>query len=133
VQTLDTGTEYFLGENCNVLRPGATEFAKSFAWAFDVGLNGIAQRIRLGKFARFYYDRRYNKACETVHSYLDPIVQRAIARNRTSPQEKSSETKVDDGRYIFLDALTKEDVSPTEIQDQVLNIRKFKLPITSPG
>ena len=28
---------------------------------------------------------------------LDPIVRRAIARKRTSPQEKSSETKVDDG------------------------------------
>jgi len=113
-----------------LLRTDSTEFAKKFAWAFDIGLYAIAQRIRLGKFGPLYYDPQYNKACKIVHDYLEPIVERAITRNRILSREKMSEVGFDNERYVFLEALTKQDTSPTEIRDQALNIRKFLILFT---
>lgn len=74
-----------------MLQPNASYDCKEFAWAFDVGLEGIPTQFRLGKFARFYYDTRYNKACNIVHNYIAPIVQRAVARSNMTLDEKAAD------------------------------------------
>ncbi|KXT03843.1 hypothetical protein AC578_8907 [Pseudocercospora eumusae] len=117
--TLDVGTEYLFGETSGILDPNATELAKSFAWAFDVGVDGISQRIRLGKFARFYHDRRYSKACSVVHGYVEPIVEKTIRQARL---EKPSQELERDERYTFLVEMARQGASPKEMRDQVLNI-----------
>lgn len=108
-------------ESSNILRRNATPIARRFHWAFDVGINGIAQRIRLGKFARFYYDSNYREACKVVHNYIDTIVQKAIVR---ANEWKAAGSKAnDEERYTFLNALAREGVRAKQIRDQVLNIR----------
>jgi cytochrome P450 len=125
MQTLDTGTEVLFSESSNLLRSDATDMAKQFAWAFNVGVDGISQRIRLGKFARLYYDPQYRKACKVVHDYTDLHVQKAIERARDWHARQSDGKKPDeDERYTFLNALAREGVGAKEIRDQVLNIRK---------
>lgn len=127
-QTLDVGTEYFLGENCNMLQPNASEHCKQFAWAFNVGLEGIPARFRLGKFAKFYYDTRYNKACDIVHNYIAPIVKKAVERSQLSPEEKAAELEKRGDKYVFLDSIIQKDCDEIEVRDQVLNVREFCLP-----
>lgn len=118
-QTLDAGTEYLFGETSGVLDPNATDLAKTFAWAFDVGINGISQRIRLGRFAALYYDRQYAKACKVVHDYVEPIVERTIQQARSEP--KGVEDEKDD-RYVFLLEMAKQGASAREMRDQILNV-----------
>ena len=126
---MDTGTEVLFSESSNVLRPDATDVANQFAWAFGVGVDGISQRIRLGKFARLYHDPEYNRACKVVHDYVDAIVQKAIDRAKvwrartTDEKEKLDENE----RYTFLNALAREGVGAKEMRDQVLNIRTLTL------
>ncbi|KAH3946677.1 hypothetical protein HBI56_068140 [Parastagonospora nodorum] len=120
--TLDVGTEYFLGENCNMLQPNASEHCKQFAWAFNVGLEGIPARFRLGKFAKFYYDTRYNKACDIVHNYIAPIVKKAVERSQLSPAEKVAGLEKRGDKYVFLDSIIQKDCDEIEVRDQVLNV-----------
>jgi hypothetical protein len=109
-----------------MLHPNATEHCKSFAWAFNVGLEGIPTRFRLGKFAMLYRDRRYGKACETVHNYIDPIVRRAATRAQKSREANGPDFDDDvDDRYVFLESLIRKDASEVEIRDQMLNVCKF--------
>ena len=78
----------------------------------------------MGRFAWLHRSPRLNKACNAVHSYIEPIVASAIERNRV----RSSETKgvgsgeIGGDRYTFLDELAKEGVKPKEMRDQVLNV-----------
>jgi hypothetical protein len=130
LQTLDVGTEYFLGENCNMLHPNVSKEAEDFAWAFNVGLEGIPARFRLGKFAKFYYDTRYNKACNIVHAYIEPIVARAVQRHKRL--EKASDFEKSNAKYIFLDSIIQRDCEEIEVRDQVLNVRKLLLGSISP-
>lgn len=113
------GTEFLLGKSINISAANATDQAKAFEWAFGLGIDGIAQRIRLGKFARFYYDRSYAKACKIVHSYVEPIVAEAIQEVKSEPKEANLETEE---RYTFLHGMAREGVGAREMRDQILNI-----------
>nr|P0DUK3.1 RecName: Full=Cytochrome P450 monooxygenase pspC; AltName: Full=Soppiline biosynthesis cluster protein C [Penicillium soppii] len=124
--TLDTGTDVLFSESSDVLLPSATEVARKFAWAFNRGIDGIAQRIRLGRFARFYYDPQYTAACKFVHDYVDEIVAKAVYRAKEWHAEKKDKPvppdDAEEERYTFLNALAREGVEPKQIRDQILNI-----------
>lgn len=122
-KTLDSGTDVLFGESSNILREDATTVARRFHWAFDVCINVIAQRIRMGKFARFYYNSDFREACKVVHEYVGIIVQKAITQADT--WKKAGSKTRDEERYIFLNALAREGVGAKVIADQVLNIRTY--------
>lgn len=119
--TLDVGTEFLFDKSSGVLNPEATALGRRFAWAFNVGVDGISQRIRLGKLAPFYFNADYNEACKTVHDYVDPIVHEAIA-NAAKRKSADAEKNPDTERYTFLNALASEGLGTREIRNHVLNI-----------
>ncbi|KAF5863954.1 hypothetical protein ETB97_009061 [Aspergillus alliaceus] len=90
--TLDTGTDVPFSESSGVLLPSATE------------------RIRLGLFARLYYDPQYTTAFGRAKEWHD---------QRSEKPEKSEDTEE---RYTFLNALAREGMEPKQIRDQILNI-----------
>jgi len=118
--TLDVGTEFLFDKSTGVLDREATDLGRRFAWAFNQGVDGVAQRIRLGRLAPFYRNSDYVKACKMVHEYVDPIIVAALERTRES-KDKGAETAADE-RYTFLSALTKEGLPPKKIRDHMLNI-----------
>ncbi len=119
--TLDVGTEFLFGASSGVLHPQATARGRRFAWAFNLGVDGVAQRIRLGRLAPLYYNADYKKACKVVHDYVDPIVSTALQHvNKT----RLTRSEADDDRYTFLAALANEGLSPKQIRDHMLNICK---------
>ncbi|KAK4671411.1 hypothetical protein QC764_607310 [Podospora pseudoanserina] len=119
--TLDVGTEFLLGTSSGVLDPQATALGRRFAWAFNLGVDGVAQKIRLGSLAPLYYNADYGKACKMVHEYVDPIVLAAIEATQKTGSEQHSNVG-DEKRYTFLAALASEGISPKKIRDHVLNI-----------
>lgn len=100
------------------MNPDATELSQVFAWAFDVTVDGISKRIRLGVLSSLYYDPDYNRACKVVHDYVDRLVEDATARYKASSERMKA-----DGRYRFLDALIAEGQSTKETRNQMLSIR----------
>jgi hypothetical protein len=126
VKTLDVGTEFLFDKSAGVLDPKATALGRRFAWAFNVGVDGVSQRIRLGKLAPVYnlfHSSEYSEACKTVHEYVDPMVSEAIEKcvNRKSATPADSPSTE---RYTFLNALASEGLGKIEIRNHVLNIRK---------
>ncbi|KAF2113889.1 cytochrome P450 [Lophiotrema nucula] len=115
--TLDVATEYLFGQSSGVLARDATDRAKTFAWAFGLGIDGISQRTRLGKLAALYYDKDYTKACRAVHEYVEPMVAKAMTQAASA--EKLPEN---DERYTLLVQMAREGTEPRVMRDQVLNV-----------
>lgn len=95
--TLDAGSEFLFGHNLNSLsntlpqegqpigpRGSATSDEwGSFSRAFDMGLQVITTRGRQGYFWPFFELKDQNsKHAEIVHTFLDPIVKRALDEKR---------------------------------------------------
>lgn len=97
-----------------------------FAWAFDVAIDGISKRIRLGVLSSLYYDPDYSKACKIVHDYVDEQVEDATARYKANSEKIKA-----DGRYRFLDALIAEGQTTRETRNQMLSIR-MQIPVDRP-
>ncbi|GAO16328.1 uncharacterized protein UV8b_05646 [Ustilaginoidea virens] len=114
--TLDVASDFLFGSSPGILSAGATETARKFAWAFDVGTEGIAQRIRLGKLAWLYRNSEENEACQIVHDYIDAMVSVAVAARSTCPQEHEG-----DGGS-FLHALVNTGMTQEEIRFQMLSL-----------
>jgi hypothetical protein len=72
-----------------VLHPQATALGRRFAWAFNLGVDGVAQRIRLGRLAQLYYNTDYKKACKTVHEYADPTGLGTLEHVAKAPSTKN--------------------------------------------
>ncbi|KAH7146104.1 cytochrome P450 [Dactylonectria macrodidyma] len=119
--TLDVGTEFLFGTSSGVLHPQATALGRRFAWTFNLGVDGVAQRIRLGRLALLYYNANYASACKMVHDYVDPIAVAALEKAQKSEPQQPSNVE-NDKRYTFLAALVREDLSPKKISDHMLNI-----------
>ncbi|RYP26353.1 hypothetical protein DL767_008075 [Monosporascus sp. MG133] len=120
--TLDVGTEFLLDKSVGVLHPEATALGQKISWAFNVGVDGVSKRIRLGKLAPLYHNPDYNKACKVVHDYVDPIVKAALEKANKRMFENGGKKDADEERYTFLNALASEGLSQKKIRDHVLNI-----------
>ncbi|RYP15355.1 hypothetical protein DL765_005746 [Monosporascus sp. GIB2] len=124
--TLDVGTDFLFDSTTGVLHPNATDRGRQFAWAFDLGVEGVSQRLRLGRLAFLYFNRDYAKACKVVHGFVDSIVHVAVEKARNGQSHefsvKNEKATSDEGRYTFLKALASEGMSSKEIRDQMLNI-----------
>ncbi|KAK2616254.1 hypothetical protein QQS21_000889 [Conoideocrella luteorostrata] len=127
--TMDAGTEVLLDESTNILLPGATDVARKFSWAFEKGIDSISQRIRLGRFAKLFYDPEYTRACHFVHDYIDVIAVKAAERAKQWHAEKGGtgqeadmqQSPENEERYTFLNALARTGAPSKQIRDQVLN------------
>lgn len=86
---LAVGTEFLFGTSPGVLHPQATALGRRFAWAFNLGVDGVAQRIRLGRLAQLYYNTDYKKACKTVHEYADPTGLGTLEHVAKAPSTKN--------------------------------------------
>lgn len=86
-----------------------------FVAAFDYATSQVLPRQQLNSFLFLYYNRKFNKSCKVVHSFVDNIISRALA---------SSERKTDGekSQYCFLDGLISSVTDPQRLRSELLNI-----------
>lgn len=115
--TLDSATEFLFGESANsMLAPQGSE-QQIFASAFDYAQGQILYRRSPLRFLAFTANRKFDKACKTVHDFADKFVYNALAhRESEDAQEKPP------GRYVFLNELAKSTNDPRQLRDELLNI-----------
>jgi cytochrome P450 len=123
----DTSTEFAFGQSVNSQSKyihandsGNTTETKEdldFVESTDFAQRYIVWRIRFGALYWLANSKAFQKACQTVKSYADGFVNRAL-----SPSHKR-QTKSDGlEKYVFLDELIKETRDPIELRDQVLQL-----------
>jgi cytochrome P450 len=118
--TLDSATEFLLGESINSLTAPQGSPQQLFGQAFDLAQNKLPDRLRLGPFVWLHRDKEFTKACSTVHGYIDNFVEKAL-RVRRESQEQDFDVN-EKGKYIFVNELARATDDPIRIRSELLNI-----------
>lgn len=121
--TLDSATEFLLGESVNSLTSPEGSQQLLFGQAFDAAQNELPKRLRLGPFLWLYRNKEFDKSCKIVHNYIDKFVETAVNRQnekRGSSDDESSEKSR--AKYIFVDELAAATKDPIRIRSELLNI-----------
>lgn len=117
--TLDVTTAAVLGKSTNSLQDQAGKLGLAFANAFDTGQHYLAARGRLGDLYWLFGGKKFNAACDFVHSFVDKIVADALDKQG---DEESSGLEKEKENYLFLDALIARTRDPRIIRDQLINV-----------
>jgi cytochrome P450 len=118
---LDSATEFLLGKSAGTLMAGSYGDGETFARNFNLALESLAYRIRIGPLKKVHYSSKFNIAVKEARSFVERFVQDAI--DRRIAIDKGQEKDIDeDDSYIFSHELCKRTLDKTEITDQLLNI-----------
>ncbi|TAQ83964.1 hypothetical protein B7494_g7712 [Chlorociboria aeruginascens] len=119
--TFDSATEFLFGSSVNSLDsvPGSPQ--EIFGTAYDFAQSKLGQRMRLGKLAALFPQKEFYNACDTVHNFVDKIVEKALNKSSMNDDEKFIDGKERD-KYVFLDELAKETRDPKQLRAELLNI-----------
>ncbi|KAE8378007.1 cytochrome P450 alkane hydroxylase [Aspergillus bertholletiae] len=117
--TIDSVTEFLLGESVNSLGKQDQPESNDFGAQFDLAQDGLSTRFRLGPLRGFYRKKQFSDACRFCHEYVDQYVQRALDRHRRGTLDVEKENNVS---YVFLDELVKETNDPLVLRNELMNI-----------
>ncbi|KAJ5205297.1 Cytochrome P450 [Penicillium cf. griseofulvum] len=123
--TLDTATDFLLGESSHTLRKEGSSAGAVFAKAFDIVQDVTSMRFRVGRFAMFYRRKEFLRAVRDTRGYIDRFVQKTIDYRLAvnSGWEVDQDVKrLTDSRYIFSHELSKQTLDKTNMTDQILSI-----------
>ncbi|KAL8961870.1 MAG: hypothetical protein Q9193_001640 [Seirophora villosa] len=119
---IDSATEFLFGESTNCLAPNATsDFAKTFANAFNRSQDAVAQAIRSIPIAsKLIPNPTFKRDIQDVHKFTDHYVELGLEWLKKQDVEKSN--SVAGERYIFLHELVKATQDPVRIRSELLNV-----------
>ncbi|KFY57448.1 hypothetical protein V496_06417 [Pseudogymnoascus sp. VKM F-4515 (FW-2607)] len=120
--TLDSATEFLLGESVDVLRSPVGSEQQLFGESFDFAQTELNLRLRLGPFVLLYRNRKFDRACVLVHNFIDRFVAKALEFRRESQASGKSDDEKKKGKYIFMNELALATDDPIQIRSEILNI-----------
>ncbi|KAG0645264.1 Cytochrome P450 monooxygenase himC [Hyphodiscus hymeniophilus] len=120
--TLDSATEFLLGESVDVLRSPAGSEQQLFGQAFDFAQTELTHRTRLGPFLCLYRNKEFDIACKLVHRFVDKFVVRALENRRAKGAGEKDQEKEGGNKYIFANELALATDDPLQIRAELLNI-----------
>ncbi|TWU78972.1 hypothetical protein ED733_008196 [Metarhizium rileyi] len=112
--TLDTTTDFLLGENANTLDNPNSEVAEAMS---------VAQRIQmyifvLNPIAPLIPKGRYHRSIRRIEEFIEPVIQRAISL----PQPELEKLSHIDGQYTLLHSIARETKDPKHIRDEIMSV-----------
>lgn len=119
--TLDSATEFLFGESTNSLLTSLGSEQQIFATALDYAQSQLINRGTPGMWVSSSENKRFLKACKTVHDYTDRYVYQALA-HRASEGAKPKLQEKPSGRYVFLNELAKETDDPQRLRAEIMNL-----------
>ena len=114
--TFDTTTALLLGRSVHSLKAEAMENSsiRSFTEGFDIAQAGLAKRFRLAPFHYLYRPRAFNRACSSVHKFVDDYIE-----NRGVQGDQKLNVAMHES---FVNQLAQESSSKESLRYQLLNI-----------
>ncbi|KAH8586803.1 putative cytochrome P450 alkane hydroxylase [Bisporella sp. PMI_857] len=120
--TLDSATEFLLGESVNSLSAPQGSEQHLFAQNFDNAQNYLPTRLRLGSFVGLYKSGDFDRSCSFVHTYIDRFVAKALEYRREHLHQGENGGEKEKGKYIFANELALATDDPIQIRSELLNI-----------
>lgn len=120
--TLDSATEFLLGESVDILRSPTGSEQQLFGQAFDFAQTELNLRLRLGPFVWLYRNKEFDRACVRVHNFIDKFVAKSLQFRRESLAGGNSREEKPKGKYIFMNELALATDDPIQIRSEILNI-----------
>ncbi|KAB8070020.1 cytochrome P450 [Aspergillus leporis] len=117
--TIDSVTEFLLGESVNSLSKEGQTKSEDFGTQFDLAQDGLTTRFRLGPLRGLYRNKQFSQACRFCHRYVDQYVKRALDRRQRGTLDVEKENNVS---YVFLNELAKETNDPLVLRNELMNI-----------
>ncbi|TLD30129.1 cytochrome P450 alkane hydroxylase-like protein [Venturia nashicola] len=111
--SLDVTTAFLFGESTRSLKAPESAGELTFSDAFNTAQSYIIQRYRLLDLYWLIGGKRFRKACSDVHRFTDQIIDRGIARDRSTNNQ---------GKYVFLDAIAESSKDRSALRGQIINI-----------
>jgi cytochrome P450 len=128
--TLDTGTEFILGQSVHMQDPearaklamnwdkNAPELA-TFGTHLDGAKYMLGRRGALAKYGWLLRDNKYPQHVKAVQTFVDYFVEERLRRN---DDEKAVQTASGKTKFVLLEELAKETKDPLELRSELLNI-----------
>jgi cytochrome P450 len=126
--TLDSATEFLFGESVGSLNSTEGSEQYRFGKAFDLAQVQLETRRRLLALPYILPKTDFEKACDTVHAFVDKIVFKVLRETEgLDPEKTSNRDSKPDGdskpeRYVFLTEMAKSTRDPKQLRDETLNI-----------
>ncbi|KFX94096.1 hypothetical protein V490_04524 [Pseudogymnoascus sp. VKM F-3557] len=122
--TLDSATEFLLGESVDILRSPVGSEQQLFGESFDFAQTELNLRVRLGPFVKLYRNKKFDNACIKVHNFIDKFVAKALEfrRERLASGKVKDDEKATKEKYIFMNELALATDDPIQIRSEILNI-----------
>ena len=92
-----------------------------FVAAFDYASDQTHRRLQLGSFPFLYYNKDFNKACKTVHNFVDSIIAKALG-DREKVDLKLGEKSEGKSHHNFLEGLLNSIADPQRLRSELLNV-----------
>ena len=116
--TIDSATEFLFGESINTLAPSApAQFYADFAETLTRAQAKVAEGARTMGLTNLLNRAQFKKDVAFIHDFVDRYVERRLKLKTSEDVGKAGE-----GRYVFLDELTKETQDPLRIRAELLNV-----------
>lgn len=92
-----------------------------FVAAFDYASGQILRRAKLGSLRFLYFNKDFNRACKTVHKFVDSIIAKALTIGEKDDLKvgKKSGGK---SHYNFMEGLLNSMTNPQRLRSELLNI-----------
>ena len=129
--TLDTSTEFLFGDSLDSQlqkKDGSNRHRHGFdlkhvAEALDMGLHGLANRIRLGNQYWLYNPKSFRDATKLSHDFTDTYIRLLLEQNDSGGASKEHlDPQEENNKYVFLKELAKSTQDPKELRSQALAI-----------
>jgi len=113
--TLDSVTALLFGQSVYSLRASIDQDIENreFAKNFNIAQEGLAKRFRLAPFHFVYNPAKFRNACKAVHKYVERYIEQ-----RSLTIKENSDTHMS----WFIDRVSEESASQTDLRDQLLNV-----------
>lgn len=116
--TMDTITDFLFGHSVGSLLPNASAEYEEFSSAFGQALSKTIHRANRGFLMDWIPDKDFQRACDTVHSFVDRLVIKAL----TIPSATAPSDSDDQKNHIYLQELSKSTPSLVELRNHAVNI-----------
>ena len=92
-----------------------------FIRSFDYVMEGLGNRVRLGRLKFLYRDPVWFEAIRIIHEFMENHIENALEAERVRKQSgQSEETK--HHRYILLNEMVKETQDKLDLRSQILAV-----------
>ncbi|KAG8532765.1 uncharacterized protein KY384_002643 [Bacidia gigantensis] len=114
--TLDTTTSFLFGQSIYSLKDDKSADGLRFATNFDTAQDLVVKRFRLLDLYWLVGGRKFFKACDEVHDFVDEIIHERQAGIDLEQAQEGREN------YLFFDAVAEDVKRSEDLRGQLLNI-----------